>query len=131
MVRCVVAALILTLIGGCGFGDSALSVRNDTDTTWLIRSPVGDPYPGQVLIMRIQPHREGIVATWRGERDFPIELLDSSCAPVGTFESSDGHTYEVASTPGITGTQTTTGLFARNIEGQPTPVSDCGGFLLL
>ena len=129
--RGVVAALVLILVGGCGFGDSALSVRNDTESAWLIRSPAGDPYPDEVLIMRIEPHSEGIVATWRGQRDFSIELLDLSCAPVGSFESTGGQIYTVASTPGISGKETTIGLFPRNVEGQPNPVQDCGGFILL
>jgi hypothetical protein len=131
LVRGAVAAVVFTLVVGCGFGDSALSVSNNTDSAWFVRSPFGDAYPDKVLIMRIEPHREGIVARWHGERDFSIELLDLSCAVVGTFESSDGQTYFVDSTPRVEGVQVAVEPFARNVEGQPLAVLDCGGYYLL
>jgi len=133
LARIVVFGLtVLAVAGACGFGDSAMSVRNDTNEAWFIRSPFGDAYPDKVSIVRIEPHGEGIVASWRGDRDFAIELLDLSCDLMGTFESADGQSFSVNSVAGLTGTLTTLNpLTHRNGEGVPIGVLDCGGYLLM
>ena len=106
--RIVARALLVLLttfvaVGCLGF-DHEFDVNNAASTTYLIRVPLGSPYPGKYYVVSVDVGASGPALGWYGPLDVPIEVITSDCQVISTFERSSDGTYVAPGISGLTGT---------------------------
>jgi hypothetical protein len=96
-------------------------VANDTDRTIMLRV--------QISVARVDPGASGPAVAWQGDRDVPVEVLDTDCGVIGTLETVDGTSYFVDELPGLSGHIEEWDLVWGNQTPGIVDTNDCGGDL--